>query len=336
MHDYVAYRSAFLLSGFITSFAMYPLCHVLWSRRIALLPTLSCCVVASYFLGVLCSAAASLAEIHFGGLQMAFHWDSAFASATGSGFVLLAWSGFYFGIHYYYALEEQRARLLLSETLAREAQLRALRYQLQPHFLFNTLNAISTLVLDNQPRIATQMISRLADLLRSTLDSPDVHQVALIEEVAIAEEYLAIEKIRLGPRLEICIEIADTVRDVQVPRFLLQPLVENAVRHGIARRAQGGRIFIRAYRGDSHLFMRIENEGPQGSCRDFSDISTPNAGVGLANSRARLDQIYGSSAVLETDQLSDGSFAVSISIPLYSAESATDELVIQSNPVGMQ
>ena len=97
--------------------------------------------------------------------------------------------------------------------------MRALRYQLQPHFLFNTLNAISTLVLDNQPRIATQMIARLADLLRRTLESPDTHQVSLKEEIAVTKEYLALEKVRFGPRLTVTYAIDPETQEAQVPRF---------------------------------------------------------------------------------------------------------------------
>src|SRR5690242_19290319 len=104
--------------------------------------------------------------------------------------------------------------------MAREAQLRSLRYQLQPHFHFNTLNAISTLVLDNQPRVATQMIARLADLLRRTLESPDTHQVSLKEEIAVTSEYLALEKVRFGSRLNVTYVIAQETQEAQVPRFL--------------------------------------------------------------------------------------------------------------------
>src|SRR6202522_3550198 len=120
--------------------------------------------------------------------------------------ILIAWSALYFGIKHYGTVEEQRERLLESEATAREAQLLALRYQLQPHFLFNTLNAISALVVGNHPELATQTISRLADLLRSTLDEPDVHFVSLAEELVVVKEYLSIEEVRFGSRLRVAFQ----------------------------------------------------------------------------------------------------------------------------------
>lgn len=323
MHDYVAYRSVSLLSSFIGSFAMYALCRVLWHRRISLFRAFLFCLGLAALVGFLSSTAAIWAENHWGGAKMDFHWDSVFASTPGGSFVMVAWSALYFGIKHYQALEEQRLRLAASESLAREAQLRALRYQLHPHFLFNTLNAISTLVLDNQPRVATQMIAKLADLLRSTLDAPDTHQVSLAEEVALTEEYLAIEKVRFGPRLNVVFAIAEETREAQVPRFLLQPLVENAVRHGIAKRPQGGEIVIRSSAKEGGLLLQIENEGISPDDITVTDTSSLQShGLGLVNTRTRLQQIYDSSAGLETRAFPNGSFEVSISMPLRVAEHA--------------
>jgi hypothetical protein len=322
-HEYVAYRGMFLLSGFVESFVMYALCHVLWSKRVPLFRALLSCAGLSYLLGTLCSAASVWAEIHLGGSKMEFRWASVFAGSTGGSFVLVAWGGFYFGIKHYQALEEQRLKLLASESLAREAQLRALRYQLQPHFLFNTLNAISTLVLDNQPRVATQMIAKLGDLLRSTLDAPDTHQVSLAEEIAVAEEYLAIEEVRFGARLSVSFKIAPKAREAQVPRFLLQPLVENAIRQGVSKRREGGQIAIRASALDGDLRIEVENEGIQTIGMDAPDLTDQGRGLGLANTRARLDQLYGSAATLNTRTRENGNFEVSISIPLSISEQAT-------------
>lgn len=212
-------------------------------------------------------------------------------------------------------MERQRLQLLASEVLAQEAQLRALRYQLQPHFIFNTLNSISTLVLDNQPRAATQMIAKLGNLLRSTLDSPDTHQIALMEEIAVTDEYLAIERTRLGSRLAVSFEIDPDTNRARVPRFLLQPLVENAIRHGIARHAQGGQILIRADKLGTHLYMRIENEGYGRHRPLVSRTPSKFGGLGLANTRTRLQQIYGTAATLEATACTDSKYVVLISLP---------------------
>jgi LytS/YehU family sensor histidine kinase len=245
--------------------------------------------------------------------------------ASGSCFVLVAWSALYFGIKHYHVLEEQKQRLQALEVMAREAQMRALRYQLQPHFLFNTLNAISTLVLDNQPRIATQMIARLADLLRRTLEAPDVHQVSLKEEIAVTKEYLALEKVRFGPRLMVTFEINPETQDALVPRFLLQPLVENAIRHGIAKRPDGGTLVLHAENVGGRLRVRIENDGVEDDEPVLRrNTAVPHRGVGLTNTRARLEQMYGHEATLETHATANGAYEVRISMPFSTVEALAD------------
>lgn len=322
MRDDVAYHVMFLLSGFLCSFLMYGVCHALWRARVPLIRALLTCTVVAYGLGILVSSASIWSELRFGGVTSShFHWTYIFAYATGSCFVLAAWGFLYFGIKHYHALEEERGRLQALEAMARQAQMRALRYQLQPHFLFNTLNAISTLVLDNQPRIATQMIARLADLLRRTLESPDTHQVSLKEEIAVTKEYLALEKVRFGPRLMVTFEIDPGTQEAQVPRFLLQPLVENAIRHGIAKRPEGGNVVIHAETVGGRLRVRIENDGAEDDEPVLRRISAaPHRGVGLTNTRARLEQMYGYEATLETHATANGTYEVRISMPFSTVE----------------
>ena len=184
------------------------------------------------------------------------------AQAFEATIVLIAWGALYFGIKYYGTVEEQSGRLLAFEATAREAQLQALRYQLQPHFLFNTLNAISTLVVSKQPEQATEMIARLGGLLRNTLSFPETHVVTLREEFAVTEEYLSIEQVRFGSRLTVSLDMSPKAYEAQVPRFLLQPIVENAIRHGIARCPNGGEVVIRASAIADQLRIEIENDRP--------------------------------------------------------------------------
>ena len=297
---------------------MYAVCHWLRKKRLRLFPSLACCIGVAYVISIPGSIAITWTEIHFGGSKVPIRWDSTLAGAVGVTFVFVAWSAFYFGIKRYQDFEEQREALAASERLAREAQLRALRYQLQPHFLFNTLNAISTLVLDNQPKVATEMIAKLAGLLRSTLDSPDTHQVSLADEVDVAEEYLAIERLRFGTRLVVLYEIEDRARPARVPRFLLQPLIENAVRHGISKRANGGIITIKACLGAAALYIEMRNEGSEHG-RSYAASSD---GVGLSNTRMRLERIYGGDAEMQTANGTGGAFTVSITIPLSKSELA--------------
>lgn len=325
MRDDVAYHAMSVLSGFLLSFVMYGVCHALWQARVPLIRALLTSALVAYGLGILVSAASVWSERRFGGVTSPLHWSYIFAWAMGSGFLLAAWSFLYFGIKHYHALQEERQRLQALEAMAREAQLRSLRYQLQPHFLFNTLNAISTLVLDNQPRIATQMIARLADLLRSTLESPDTHQVSLKEEIEVTKEYLALEQIRFGPRLKVTIAIDPATQDALVPRFLLQPLVENAIRHGIAKRAQGGNLILHSETIGGRLRVRIENDGAEDDEPVLRrNTAAPHRGVGLTNTRARLEQMYGYEATLETHATATGTYEVRISMPLSTVEAVSE------------
>jgi hypothetical protein len=319
---FVAFRGALFSATFLASFVMYGICHWLWRRQISMPRVTLVCVCASYPMGIPIAAASFWSEIHLGGVAQPFSWGKVFAAAPGGSFVLLGWSALYFGIKHYFALEQKSRQLVASEmlateaqSLAREMQLRALRYQLQPHFLFNTLNAISTLILDEQPRVAMQMITHLANLLRSTLESPDRDFVSLADEIAVTEEYLAIEEVRFGARLKVRLDLDREAMETQVPRLLLQPLVENAIRHGIAKRAKGGSIVLRATARDSMLTVQIINELP-----DLTDSPTPNGskawgGLGLANVRKRMEQAFGATGMLSTRKTPEGYFEATISFP---------------------
>ncbi len=175
-HEYeaVAFRAVFVCCEFLASFVLYALCHRLWRRSVALAPALTLCVAFSYALGIASVLPAVWTELHVQHESMAPLWRSTFASGVGAAFVLIAWSALYFGIKHSQTVEEQKVLLLASEATATAAQLQALQYQLQPHFIFNTLNAISSLVVSEQGARATEMLSKLATLLRSTLEQPEV------------------------------------------------------------------------------------------------------------------------------------------------------------------
>jgi hypothetical protein len=312
--DLVAFRTTFILTAFIESFALYGLCKYLWRRRVNLFASLLICIVASAMLGLVSSTISIWSEVHLGGGTEGFLWANALSGMTGAGFVLIAWSALYFGIKHYQALEEEKTRLRISEANARDAQLRALRYQLQPHFLFNTLNAISSLVVNHDNRCATQMISRLADLLRSTLQDPDVHFVSLADELLVMNEYLAIEKLRFGARLSILFEVESDASEARVPRFLLQPLIENAIRHGISSLIAGGTVTIGARRVHDTIELSVTND----VCRT-AEAAPEAQGLGLANTRARIEQIYGTrGAVVVTNETGDA-FHVTVTIPRFSS-----------------
>ena len=274
---------------------MRELCRKLWRSKVSLVAALAWCVVASCILGVLSAAPAIRAEQWIGGSEEWFNWGFLLAAGFGAALILIAWSALYFGFKQYLAVEDQRLALLAAESTARSAQLRALQYQLQPHFLFNTLNAISSLVVGDQPKRATEMLAKLGVLLRSSLDAPEIHTLALGDELIMVEEYLAIERARFESRLRVSFDIDPRVDKALVPRFLLQPLIENAVKHGIAARRSGGEISVRVGLSGETLRIEIENELP-----DRSSPAAEGSGVGLRNSTERLEQLYGRESQLTT------------------------------------
>jgi hypothetical protein len=216
-------------------------------------------------------------------------WHAWVAVLMWSFFILFMWCSLYFSIKQWQQSSLEKVRLLRAESEVREAKLLALRYQLNPHFLFNSLNAVSTLVLDGNASAATRMLAQIGDLLRSTLDSEVTAEVALAQELVFTEGYLAIEQTRLGPRLNFDIVIPMETRDALVPSMLLQPLVENAVRYGVAPLVEGGRIAIRSELHANRLRIVIGNSGPRGE----GERTMNGNGIGLGNTAERLKTLYG-------------------------------------------
>jgi sensor histidine kinase YesM len=210
---------------------------------------------------------------------------------------------------YYRQVRERELVAAQLETKLAQTQLQILRMQLQPHFLFNTLNAISALI-HQDVELADRMIARLGDLLRATLDSAHQQEVPFQQELDFIQPYLEIEKARLGPRLtvEFCIDPA--ARDALVPSLILQPLVENAIRHGIAPRPGPGRIHIQAARANGSLQLAVADSGP-----GLPSCVADAKGIGLANTRARLEKLYGAAQQLELTSGPDGGLRVGITIP---------------------
>jgi len=189
-----------------------------------------------------------------------------------------------------------RARAAQLELRAGEARMRALRMELNPHFLFNSLNAVAGLVRRQRNDEAVLVIAQLGDLLRLTLDRDAGQELPLGDELALLERYLAIERVRFADRLTVEMEIADAVRQALVPVLVLQPLVENAVRHGIARCPGPGRIRIAAHRERERLTLEVCDTGV--GLRGSNGGTPAREGVGLSNTRARLEELYGSAAGL--------------------------------------
>src|SRR5213083_3303605 len=192
-----------------------------------------------------------------------------------------------------------------------QAQLRALKMQLHPHFLFNTLHSISSLILEDPPK-ANSMIAQLGDFLRLTLENSNQQLVSLKEETEFLRCYLEIEQVRFGDRLTVALELEPQTLSVQVPHLILQPVVENAIQHAIAPRSARGHINIEAKRLNSLLRLEVKDNGPGITLN--TDLLGAE-GVGLSNVRARLHQIYGSDSRFELMNARDGGLAVVMEIP---------------------
>ncbi len=227
------------------------------------------------------------------------------------GFVLLTWSLLYFGVNGWISLQLERRRADRAEALAQSARLQALQSQLEPHFLFNTLNGISSLVVEGRGEAATTMIALLSDFLRQALQTVETPQITVAEEMAFVRHYLDIQKIRFGDRLRFRIQVEPEAMTAMVPTLLLQPLVENAVRHGILARTDGGSVTIVVGLLGATLHLRVEDDGP-GLRRSGSTSS----GLGLSNTATRLGELYGNQASFTVGRGNAGGVAIDISIPL--------------------
>ena len=219
--------------------------------------------------------------------------------------------GVHHAVDYYREVRSREVAAAHLETRLIEAQLEALQRQLHPHFLFNTLHAISTL-LHRDPTKADEMIERLSDLLRITLNKVGVSEVSLAEELEYVRAYLDIEQVHFGERLAIDYRIEAAALDVLVPNLVLQPLVENAVRHGLEPRAGVGRLIIAAGRDGDSLRLVVTDNGRGVSARGRI---AAEGGIGLSNTRSRLDRLYGSAASLTISEPDGGGCEAQLTIP---------------------
>ncbi|HEX8853812.1 MAG TPA: sensor histidine kinase, partial [Pyrinomonadaceae bacterium] len=224
---------------------------------------------------------------------------------------------------YYRRYREEELKASELRTQLAQAQLQALKMQLHPHFLFNTLNAVAELVYKS-PETAERMITQLSDMLRLSLDGVGVQEVPLKQELDFLDKYLKIEQTRFQERLRVEMKIDPGALDSLVPNMILQPLVENAVRHGIAPRSRGGRIEIRAERADGMLHLDVCDDG-HGLPAEPSQRGKKNGGgVGLANTRARLERLYGTSHRFELTSAPGRGLTVSLAIPFREAHTVAE------------
>jgi sensor histidine kinase YesM len=239
---------------------------------------------------------------------------------TLSSLLLGAWSALYYGINYYLIVEQQADQMAALESQATSAQLAMLRYQLNPHFLFNTLNSISTLVLLKQTERANAMLSRLSSFLRYTLVYEPTAQVTLAQEVETLKLYLEIEKMRFEDRLRPNFTIDPAVVKARLPSLLLQPLVENAIKYAVTPREDGADIDVQARLIGGRVHIVVSDTG--GGLIEGALRPNDSTGVGLTNIRDRLVQAYGEDQSIEINDQTSSGFSVTIDIPYREQEAA--------------
>jgi len=245
----------------------------------------------SYFIGVLWQVIQNINywEIYKHGYRPEFILyytkNSMFAFS-----IMLGWSVLYFGSKYYQMLQVEKQNVLKANTVAHQAQLKMLRYQLNPHFLFNTLNAISTLILVKDNNTANGMVTKLSDFLRYSLEKDPMKKVTLESELQALKLYLDIEKVRFEERLQVQFNIAEDCQQALVPSMILQPLAENSIKHAIAKQERGGTITVNVNKFGRDLLLDISDDGPGAEILN-GNLSREN-GVGLVNTRERLQALY--------------------------------------------
>ncbi|WDE09676.1 sensor histidine kinase [Thalassomonas haliotis] len=271
-------------------------------------------ILASYATGVLWQVVKNFNywEIYKHGYRPDF-WLMYTKSSVWAFYIILSWSGLYFGIKYYQMLQKERQNVLKANTVAHQAQLKMLRYQLNPHFLFNTLNAISTLILVKENDLANGMVTKLSEFLRYSLDKDPMKRVTLKSEIQALSLYLDIEKVRFEERLQVHFNIDEECQQALVPSMILQPLAENSIKHAIAVQEQGGSITVSVSRFGNDLLIELADDGPGAEIKDGHLFR--ECGVGLVNSRERLQALYRDNFSLVVSNNQPSGVKVNIRIP---------------------
>jgi signal transduction histidine kinase len=288
-------------------------------RLAAIILTILTLAAATLLYAILDAFSFSAIKLSSPGLNLNLVVGTIFLNFT----VLAGWSALYFGINFYLIVEDQIDQLQRLENQASTAALTMLRYQLNPHFLFNTLNSISTLVLLKQTERANAMLSRLSSFLRYTLANEPTANVTLSQEVETLKLYLEIEKMRFEDRLRPSFDIDIRVSKARLPSLLLQPLVENAIKYAVTPQEEGAEIAVVARLAGDRVQITVSDTGP--GLHETKPRPSLSTGVGLTNIKERLAQAYGPDHRFETRSIPGGGFGVEIEIP-FQLEEPTREV----------
>ncbi|XPF94369.1 sensor histidine kinase [Colwellia sp. RE-S-Sl-9] len=299
------------LSGFLLSYFQW-----LLIRKIVHLP-----LKQTLFYSFISAAALGLV---FNVMKLSFYktivyqqqWNEAWNMLEFGGWLLFSlttmfvWTSIFFIMLYNTKLQKEHEMLLRAQTSAKEAQLEMLRYQLNPHFMFNTMNAISTLIFKHENDKANEMLDKLCEFFRYSLDKNDKSKTTLQKELELLDLYFSIEKVRFGQRLNVELNIDNNVMACQVPSMLLQPLVENAIKYAIELRKEGGTITIQAKKVNERLVIKVIDDG-----RELNKKMREGFGIGITNTKARLDAMFNGDFDINLANSEEGGATVLISIP---------------------
>ncbi len=325
----ISYTQVILISavwGFIVSAPLRYICRWLWGRSLKFMIPVALGV--AYVDALAWRVVVNWAYQRYDPQHHVNFWIDLFSGGFSAVYLIAGWMGLYFGVRYYESMQQQREAALRASTLAQEAQLKMLRYQLNPHFLFNTLNAISTLILDNRNSTANSAVTGLSEFLRYTLDQDPMKKVTVSQEIEALDLYLNIEKMRFGDRLKIEFNIEDTATDVLMPSLLLQPLIENAVKYAVSPREEGGCIRIGAHLTGGMLQLEVSDDGP--GLRDTSRLQN-GRGVGIRNTCERLRVLYADRGQVSVTNTEPG-LRVALTFPAERATRSESAPVQQRNP----
>jgi len=308
-----AFRTLYFLACLAWLMPLALLQRTMWRRDWPWARMALALLVATYAMSLLNAVLGQRLAISLG-LETGYHWEELVQGLDGCWLALIAFCAVHAVAAYYLSLQQARLHLAQARAAARDAELRALRLQVNPHFLFNSLNAVAALVSAQSNREANRMLGCVSDFLRATLAHDGRHEHSLAEELALLDAYLEIEKARLGERLRLNMKAGPGLLDQAVPYLMLQPLVENAIRHGIAPLATPGRLDIQLAREGAQLVVEVHNDGQR--------PAHTGSGIGLANVRERLRHLYGDAHQVEAGWRPDGRFGVRIALPLRAVEDA--------------
>ena len=313
-HGYAAaFRTLYFVACLAWLIPLTLLQRAMWRREWPWLRMALVLLATSYAMSILNAVLGQRLAISLG-LGTGYLWGDLVRGLDGCWLALIAFCAVHAVAAYYLSLQRAHLHLAQAQATARDAELRALRLQVNPHFLFNSLNAISALVTAQSNREANRMLRCVSDFLRATLAHDGRHEHSLAEELALLDAYLEIEKARLGERLRLTMKVGPDLLDSVVPYLMLQPLVENAIRHGIAPLSAPGRLDILVERAGARLLVDVQNDG--------RPPAHAGSGIGLANVGERLRYLYGDYQQIDAGWNTDGRFRVCIALPLRGMEAA--------------